>query len=67
MKPKSHMLTLTSKRVDESGVTMLYLAECSCGEWTRTFLPTSVARAEHADHIQEHLGPEAQLARECAL
>lgn len=60
----AHMLTLTSKRVDESVGTTLYKADCSCGDWTRTLLPAAVAREEHAEHLQQHLGPEAQIARE---
>jgi hypothetical protein len=60
----SHMLTLTSKRVDESAGTMLYKADCSCGEWSVLAVAASVARKLYDMHMQRVAGPEAQLARE---
>jgi hypothetical protein len=60
----AHMLTLTSKRVDEAANTMLYKAECSCGEWNAHNVAASVARELYDAHMQRVAGPEAQIARE---
>lgn len=60
----AHMLTLTSKRVDQSGDTMLYKAECSCGEWNAHNVSASVGGEMYDAHMQRVAGPEAQIARE---
>jgi len=63
MSAEPHTLTLKSQRVDKARREMLYRATCSCG-WKLSYSITATgARREHAEHVQQFLGPEAQERR----
>lgn len=71
-RPSTHALTLTSTKTAEilrasvgtnqraqPAILQLYKAECSCGKWGAQDKPATQARALHAQHLQEMLGPDA--------
>lgn len=58
-----HTLSLESKFARELDRVMLYAASCSCGSWSLTQKPAIEARALHAQHLQQLLGPEARAKR----
>lgn len=60
---RAHALFMKSRTPKESTVTMLYRAECSCGGWKSPEVPATEARALHAAHLQEMLGPDRELTR----
>lgn len=59
-------MTLTLNSTGKAAATRrdaLYNASCSCGRWNMKNATAMAARAEHAQHLQFHLGPDAQRAR----
>jgi hypothetical protein len=69
MKPSTHALTLKSTKsriIRGDHEVILFRSECSCGALNPELQGAPAARAWHAAHLQQHLGPEAQEARERA-
>jgi hypothetical protein len=56
---EQHTLRLKSLgRREREMSSMVFLAECSCGEWAMDLVTGAEARWQHAAHLQEHLGPD---------
>lgn len=62
----NHTLTLNSTGHAAARRDVLYSASCTCRQWSMRNVTAKTARAEHAAHLQVHLGPDAQNARERA-